>query len=808
MHAVPCARRATTAAPLRFFLAVLAFGLAAVFPTVASAATWRMSIADPLPANAAIQAAVEDLKAAAAAFGESIETGALTDDADHVILAGTADSHPAIAQLAGEGFDVSPPADPQGFAIRTVDRDGRRTMIVTSRTIQGQVYGLYWLWDRMRVHWDIPEINTTREPALAVRHLGGFTAGDLRQALRYTATWVSDHDALNLIPWGVAPEDAENAKQREQLRPLIAQAHAWGMKYLVYCDEFSYHPDWLARQGATLDPDDPKLWEALQNKYRALFAALPELDGIRIRTGEHTRVGGNYRPLDIMREPENPAWPLERRYRTFVQKMHEVVVGELGKIYFHRTWVANAREQHSDPEVYRAIFTDAVPAENLWLSPYMSLADRWYYQPYNPTFNLTPHKMVVLLSSLDYHAAGNEVFPSFPGQYHQGGMLQVLAAEHSNLDGVHFAMPAQEGWDTATLTGYVAFRLAWEPWVDLTAIARDFASIHLGPEAAPEMARALILSHQAYQDGIYIKPVVEGITGNTLPHLRLTTFPLQGIPQIDQGRAHIEWLRDTMMEPSRGRESEALAFLDLGAAAARVIEEITARSAPRIRNRAVAEGAVRGARQARWLVETNSAYVALCYRYFAYRENPAPAFREALADALARLESTREAFSALENFSYRLYGVDQLLANARTAVADLDAAERALASAPDAPGTQSLIRARQARDRDALAAPNHGYTRALRWRGRVDGKDILHIRGDSVEIEHLAWDPIQSDTYEVFAPLPARPVDVVIRDVESQAPHPFVLEQPSEENNFTASIYLHNSPPGYNWWEIEVYFRE
>ena len=227
-------------------------------------------------------------------------------------------------------------------------------------------------------------------------------------------------------------------------------------------------------------------------------------------------------------------------------------------------------------------------------------------------------------------------------------MLHVLAAEHSNLDGVHFAMPAREGWDTASLTGYVAFRLAWEPWADLTAIARDFASIHLGPEAAPEMARALLLSHQAYQDGIYIKPVAEGITGNTLPHLRLTTFPLQGIPQIDQGRAHVEWLRDTMMAPSRGRESEALAFLDLGVAAARVIEEITVRSAPRIRDRGVAEGAIRGARQARWLVETNAAYVALCYRYFAYRENPSPVARDALAEALARLEAAREAFTAGE----------------------------------------------------------------------------------------------------------------------------------------------------------------
>ena len=791
----------------RILLTFTTFGFLGVTNAAETSLPWYVGASPAAREDAAIRAAIEDLQETGATLGEVILSGHVPEDAQQFILVGDAASNPAIAELAAAGMSANPPDDPQGFAIRTFHHNGKRSIVVTGGGIQGHVYGLYWLWDRMRVHWKLPDIETTRVPALKVRHLGGFTSGDIRQALRYTATWVSDYDVLNLVPWGVEPEDTDNTRNRAALQVLLDEAHAFHLKYLVYCDEFSYHPAWLAARGATLDLDDPKLWEALQAKYRALFEALPDLDGVRIRTGEHTRVGGNYRPLDMMHAPENEAWPLDRRYRTFVQKLHEVVVGEFDKIYFHRTWVANAQEQHSNAEQYTAIFTGEVPTEKLWLSPYMSLADRWYYQPYNPTFNLTPHKMVVLLSTLDYHAAGNEVFPSFPGQYHQGGMLEVLAAPNSNLDGVHFSVPAKEGWDTGSLTGYVAFRLAWEPWADLNAIARDFASIHLGPEAAPEMARALLLSHEAYKDGIYIKPVAEGIVGNTLPHLRLTTFPLQGIPQLDHGRAHIEWLRDTMMGPCRGREDETLAYLDLGLAAARVIEEASLRAKLLVRTPALAESLVRGAAQTRWLVETNMAYVVLCLSYFAYDESPTPENHAVLVTAIDAMRDSRTRFTELEGFSYKLYGIDQLMENAQAALDDLPTAKQTLANAPTTEGAYVEIARRQSADQKKLAQPDHGYTKALRWRGQVDGKDLLCIQGDRVWIEHLAYDDIQSVTQDLVTPLPAKPVDVVVRDIESQEPHPFVLTQPTAENDYTATLYLYNRPPGYNWWEFEVYFK-
>ena len=84
----------------------------------------------------------------------------------------------------------------------------------------------------------------------------------------------------------------------------------------------------------------------------------------------------------------------------------------------------------------------------------------------------------------------------------------------------------------------------------------DFAAIYLGREAAPQMAEILLLSHQAYKDGIYVKPVAGSRSWNTLPHLRLTAFDAKGYPFVDHGKAHIEWLESSMylsFKGARGR---------------------------------------------------------------------------------------------------------------------------------------------------------------------------------------------------------------------------------------------------------------
>jgi len=53
-----------------------------------------------------------------------------------------------------------------------------------------------------------------------------------------------------------------------------------------------------------------------------LLSAIPEIDGIRMRTGEATRVGGNYKPFDAMHDGDSN-WSLAKRYRTWVKNIYD-----------------------------------------------------------------------------------------------------------------------------------------------------------------------------------------------------------------------------------------------------------------------------------------------------------------------------------------------------------------------------------------------------------------------------------------------------------------------------------------------------
>jgi hypothetical protein len=770
---------------------------------------WTICIGPDFAADAAVAAAVEDLQNDGARFGLSFSAAyEPPPPASNVLFVGDPQRNPsAVPLLERAGIRLEGATDPQGFEIRTGNMDGRRIMVVAGGSPMGDVYGLYWVWDRMRVCGKVPELNIERSPVLAFRTTEGGSAAEIRNALRHTANWVSGSLVDNLVPWDSEPEATQNAANREGLMKLIDSAHGYHMKYLAISDEFAYHPTLLKEFGATLDPADPALWEALQAKYRRLFSVLPELDGVRIRTGEHTRVTGTYKPFDVMHEPAECDWPLDQRYRTFVQKMHEVVVGEFDKLYFHRTWVTNTTEQHSDPEVYRSIFTDDVPTRNLYLSPYLSTGDRWYYQPYNPTFNQTPHNMFVLLSVLDYHSGGGtRVFPSFPGQYHQGGIQGILAHEKTNLAGMHFGIPTASRWDTWSLTAYTAFRLAWEPNIELRSIAEDFAAIHFGQEAAPQVAEILILSYEAYKDGIYIKPVAEGLSWNTLPHLRLTAFIAKGYPQLDHGRATIEWLRESMYEPCAGRTDETLSLLDRGRDAAVRMDHLYEGVPAKACDPELASQVKDALRQTRLLVETNNLYVRTCFAYFDYRDAPDQEKRDRLAEVLTALKDTCAEFIATPGFEYKLFGIEQLIINADAAVADLAQAEAALADAPDTEGVLRAIAEQQARHAEALGTLEAEAVKFLRWRGKVDGKDIISIRGETIALEHIQDDAPHSVSHEFFKPLPARPVTVLVKDVESQIIHPFVLEQPTAGNDYTFKLHLADRHRGYAWWEVELYF--
>jgi hypothetical protein len=766
---------------------------------------WNIYLSKQLQNDEAIKVALNDLQNAGLKF-------TLFEDSKEIagnsILIGSEKRNELTAKFGKDGkIQLSGITEKQGYEIITKVIDGHKVMIVSGGSIIGDVYGLYWLWDRLRVFKELPDINVSRLPKLKIRFTGGETKEAINNALRYGATWVSGGISVNhLVPWDAEPEKSNNEKKREEIRELIMYAHSLHLKFLVYEDEFSYHPSLLIEFGARPTPSDPAFWDAVQTKYRRLFQVLPEIDGVRIRTGESTRIGGNFKALDVMHDGEGCDWSLAKRYRTYVKKMYTVVVSEFDKIYFQRTWVTSAHEQHSMADVYKEIFTDDVPIRNLYMSPYLSTTDRYFFQPYNPTFNLTPHNMVVLLSTLDYHGhSGVNICPTFPGQYFQGGLKTYLIPKDNILKGAHFGVPGNEGWSTGSLTAYTVFRLSWNPYENVEDIARDFASIYFGREAADYLAEILLLSSNAYKYGIYIEPVAHG-DFRSLPHLRLTTFPVKGFQRLDNGKKHIDFLK-TIYLRCQPWKTETLLYLDHGLEVATTMVNKMNQAKSFITDKQLAEKTGDSIDLTYWLIKTNNLYVKTFFSYFDYRDFTNEDNKESLVNYAQELRESMKRFKATPGCVYRLDGMEQLLINVDQVLVDFEKEEAKLANAPDDKGIKKIIAGQQAKYADVLKNQSKKAKKFLHWEGRVDGMDLLHIKTDKLEVEHLRYDNISEMDFQFSKPLPKKNVTVVIKDILARSFRPFVLEQPNKENDYTVTIYLSDYPKhGYSWWKFELYY--
>jgi hypothetical protein len=775
-----------------------------------SSENWQIVLSKTLSQDEAIKVALDDLKNTGMDYDISFK---LIDDSrgvsGNVILVGNVSENKLTARYVDDGLvKLSKIDNEQGYEITTTTIDGNKTMIVAGGSVLGDVYGLYWIWDRIRVNKTLPDINVVRIPDLQIRFTGsGGSKEAMRNALRYGATWVWGGFSVNhLVPWNVEPERSNNEKNRQKIKELIDYAHSLHLKFFLYEDEFSYHPTLLKEFGATLSPTDPAFWDAVQAKYRRLLKALPEIDGVRFRTGELTRVGGNFKPFDVMHDGEYCNWSLAKRYRTWVKKIYNVLVGEFDKIYYHRTWVTSAHEQHSMAQVYKEIFTDDIPIRNLYMSPYLSTTDRYFHQPYNPTFNQTPHNMIVLLSRLDYHSnADVATFPTFPGQYHQGGLKTIMSAEPRNLKGIDFGVTDVKDWNTNGVTAYTIWRLAWDYKEDIKQIASDFASIHFGKEAADQIADIYLMSPNAYKYGIYIEPVSHG-DFRSLPHLRLTTFPAKGLPRLDNGKKHIDFLHKMYLRCKPWME-ETLLYLDHGHDISNRMVQKYESVKHLIADKKLSQDLENSLQLTRLLIQTNHLYVKTFFSYFDYRENPTIEYKNILTKNAAALDKSMQEFNNAPGFVYRLDGMVQLLKNVDQVLDDLPKAERLLANAPNDQKIRAIIAEQQKKYVQVLEKHKDDAVKYLYWQGRVDGRDLLKTSGDRVDIEHLRYDHIVEIDYKLFHPLPKESVTVIPVDIQSRSFHPFVLEQPNKQNNYTAVIYLSDFPEhGYSWWKFELYY--
>jgi len=770
---------------------------------------WAVIVSEQQLNDEAIKVAINDLVNTGNQLGISFQV-INRDPASNgnLIIVGNPERNELSGKLYRTGnVEIRKFNNPEGYQIVSKKFADGRKIFVSGGSISGDVYGLYWIWDRLRVHKKMTDINVFREPALPVRYtrVRVNSVEDIQRALRYGLNTVYTGDQLGLGHWGVEPEDSECERNRKKVSELIEYAHRLHLKCLAFGTEFTYLPALLEEFNARLSPCDEKLWDALQEKYRRVLKALPELDGIATFTGPEQSFWGNYKKFDLMHDDENCEWPLDKRYRTFVEKVHEVVVGEFGKIYHHRTWMTNTYEQQARYEVYKKIFTEEVPTGNLYLIPSFTQNDRWWHQRYNPTFNQTPHQMLAVLEPMNYYEASkSNIFPTYPGIYFQAGLESVLEEPNSNLKGLSFDLYAAEDHKTSRLTAYTVFRLGWNYLEDPRQIAEDFCSIYFGPQAAMAMADIYMLSPVVYKYGLFIEPVAYG-EFNSLPHIRVGTFPAQGYPAIDNGKEHLDFWRKIYLR-CKPWLSETYQDLDHGLTVASQMLEMYRSAKLLIKDPELAGQVENELKMTERFVQTNNLYVKTAFAYFSYRDDPDEKNHELLTDCYGQLQKTVDEFKALPGFGYKLFGVEQLLSNAGQILTDRMKALAQLANAPSSDQIEKTVASLQEKYLKIISDNKNNLVKVLHFEGQIDGRDILRIKGSTYAVEHLRWDPPTVKECKFFNPLPQKEISLVVDVIQARPVSPFILRQPTETNDYTADVYMYDIPEGRDWVKFDLYY--
>jgi hypothetical protein len=91
----------------------------------------------------------------------------------------------------------------------------------------------------------------------------------------------------------------------------------------------------------------------------------------------------------------------------------------------------------------------------------------------------------------------------------------------------------------------------------------------------------------------------------------------------------------------------------------------------------------------------------------------------------------------------------------------------------------------------------------FKWRGRVDGSDIVYLRSSQVDYRHLEAQPITNASVDLSAPLPRNPVNVQLRKLQGRG-NVRIVERPSPSNNYAVGVLIEDERAGADWYEFEL----
>ena len=93
--------------------------------------------------------------------------------------------------------------------------------------------------------------------------------------------------------------------------------------------------------------------------------------------------------------------------------------------------------------------------------------------------------------------------------------------------------------------------------------------------------------------------------------------------------------------------------------------------------------------------------------------------------------------------------------------------------------------------------------RGVSWSGRVDGRDLIYIRGNELWMDHRDGQPVNDANHSFYSALPNRQCAVTVRQVNGRG-NVRVIEQPSPYNNYTAVIQVEDRDNGADFYNLDI----
>ena len=93
------------------------------------------------------------------------------------------------------------------------------------------------------------------------------------------------------------------------------------------------------------------------------------------------------------------------------------------------------------------------------------------------------------------------------------------------------------------------------------------------------------------------------------------------------------------------------------------------------------------------------------------------------------------------------------------------------------------------------------------WRGSVDNKVRLTIKGDTLEQETVEGSDKPDGTFSFTAPLPEQAVTVQVSRKEGRSKKIKVIQQPTAHNDFTAIVEIHDDGGGARDYVLEIFWQ-